>query len=149
MLSQINFKLAAWTYWISKCTIMQWGRVGFCLSRSQGCSNYHKEMQAFLWMGVISLLSKKPLIHFKLAAYRLHVWISKCIIMKGGGLGVSLSRWQDCSNYNTEMLAFLDGALLYFRQIANNLWFISNLQYGLKQHLTASPCCEEDQTPLS
>ena len=24
-------------------------------SNSQGCSNYHQEMQAFLWMGIISL----------------------------------------------------------------------------------------------
>jgi len=70
-----------------------------------------------------------------------HAWTSKCIIMKGGGLGVSLSRWQNCSQYDMEMLAFLWMGH-YFRQIANNLWFIPNLQHGLKQHLTASPWCE-------
>ena len=45
------------------------------------------------WVLLFHCLAKKPLIHFKLAAYRLNVWTSKCIIMKGGGLGISLSRW--------------------------------------------------------
>ena len=35
------------------------------LSRWQGCSNYHKDIQAFLCMGIISLHSKQSLIHFK------------------------------------------------------------------------------------
>ena len=84
---------------------MQWGRLNFSFSRSQVCSNYHKEMLAFLWVGVISLHRKQPLIHCKPAAWT--VWTSKYIIMKKEGLGFSLSRWQGCSNNDMEMLAFL------------------------------------------
>jgi len=126
--SQIKFKLAVWTYVVNiQMHHHKWGRETWLfLSRSQGWSNYHKEMQAFLWMGIISLHSRQSLIHFRSGACMDFVKIQMYHHERRRAWPFSFQMAGLFKLRHGKVSISRDWAL-FQSDIANNLWFISNL----------------------
>ena len=96
------------------------------LFRSQGCSSYHKEMQAFLWMGIISLHSRQSLIHFKSGAC---MDFANIQMYHHEGRRAWPFSFQMAGLFKLwhEKVSISRNWTLFQSDIANNLWFISNL----------------------